>query len=53
MPGTRLVYVADREADTLPLTKRAQGLGNPVAMRAFTPGGGGANSSPAPSETRQ
>ncbi len=30
MPGTRLVYVADREADLLPLMQRAQDLGNPV-----------------------
>ena len=30
IPNTRLVYVADREADMLPLMKRAQDLGNPV-----------------------
>lgn len=30
MPNTRLVYVADREADMLPLMKRAQDLDNPV-----------------------
>src|SRR5471030_2789477 len=30
MPNTRLVYVADREADMLPLMKLAQDLDNPV-----------------------
>lgn len=30
MPGTRLVYVADREADMVGLMQRAQALGTPV-----------------------
>ena len=30
LPGTRLVYVADREADMVPLMARAQELGTPV-----------------------
>ena len=30
MPGTRLVYVADREADILELMQRAHALGNPA-----------------------
>lgn len=30
LPATRLVFVADREADMLPLMARAQGLGCPV-----------------------
>jgi hypothetical protein len=30
MPGTRLVYVADREADLMPLMARAQELGTPA-----------------------
>jgi len=30
MPGTRLVYVADREADLMPLMVRAQELGTPA-----------------------
>ena len=30
MPDTRLVYVADREADMLPLIKRARELGHPA-----------------------
>jgi hypothetical protein len=32
-PGTRLVYVADREADLVPLMLRAQELGTPAANR--------------------
>ena len=45
MPGTRLVYVADREADMIELMKYAQGRGNPAdwLIRAKTnralPGG--------------
>jgi hypothetical protein len=30
LPGTRLVYVADREADLMPLMLRAQELGTPA-----------------------
>jgi hypothetical protein len=30
MPATRLVYVADREADILELMQRAHALGNPA-----------------------
>jgi hypothetical protein len=30
MPGTRLVYVADREADLMPLMQRAQHLDHPA-----------------------